>query len=135
MGYYSDLATEESWREDLSYPSPEMQLGWRIEDLLERLKTITGEAYETSRLCNPGSRYSREELLHAPADSFHLESDLLAALAAAEEKRAVLKAEKNGARAESVPDEEREEDGQMILRESSADAGLSGAGKEPKHVA
>ena len=40
MGYYSDLAIEDSYREDYSYPSPETQLRWRIEDLQSRLEDI-----------------------------------------------------------------------------------------------
>ena len=38
MGYYSNLAIEGTYHEDHSYPSPELQLKWRIEDLRSRLE-------------------------------------------------------------------------------------------------
>lgn len=37
MGYYSNLAIEGTYYEDHSYPSLELQLKWRIEDLRSRL--------------------------------------------------------------------------------------------------
>ena len=40
MGYYSNLAIEGTYHEDHSYPSPELQLKWRIEDLRSRLEDI-----------------------------------------------------------------------------------------------
>ena len=42
MGYYSELAIEDTYREDYSYPSPEMQLRWRIEDFKSRLEDTVG---------------------------------------------------------------------------------------------
>lgn len=42
VGYYSELALDDTFREDYSYQSPELQLQWRIEDLTVRLEDVSG---------------------------------------------------------------------------------------------
>lgn len=62
MGYYSELAIEDTYREGYSYPSPEMQLRWRIEDLKSRLEDITGGKYGVTAHYYMGCRYTKEDL-------------------------------------------------------------------------
>lgn len=54
MGYYSELAIDDTYREDHSYPSPELQLKWRIEDLRNRLEDISRGNMESSHSATRG---------------------------------------------------------------------------------
>ena len=45
MSYYSELAINDAYHENHSYPSPELQLKWRIEDLRSRLEDICAGNY------------------------------------------------------------------------------------------
>ena len=48
MGYYSELSIEGTYHEGHSYPSPELQLKWRIEDLRSRLEDISTGNYASA---------------------------------------------------------------------------------------
>ena len=96
MGYYSELAIEDTYREDHSYPSPEMQLRWRNEDLKSRLEDIAGGRYGVTAHCFMGCRFSEEDLAYAPPEYFSRASDIMTAISIAEEKLAVMEAEESG---------------------------------------
>lgn len=93
MGYYSELAIDNSFREDHSYPSPIMQLKWRIEDLYVRLDDISKGKYGVVTHYYMDCRYSNNDLAYAPPEYFSRESDIIAAIAIAEEKLAIIEAE------------------------------------------
>lgn len=93
MGYYSELAIEDTYREDYSYPSPEMQLRWRIEDLKSRLEDFAGGNYGVSAHYDMGCRFSKEDLAYVPPEYFSRASDIMTAISIAEEKLAVMEAE------------------------------------------
>lgn len=95
MGYYSELTIEDTYHEDYSYPSPEMQLRWRIEDLQSRLEDIAGDNYGVTAHYYMGCRYSKEDLAYAPPEYFSRASDIMTAISIAEEKLALMKAEKS----------------------------------------
>lgn len=95
MGYYSELAIEDTCREDYSYPSPEMQLWWRIEDLKIRLKEIAGGSYGVTAHYYMGCRFSKEDLAYTPPEYFSRVTDIMAAISIAEEKLALMEAEKS----------------------------------------
>ena len=63
MGYYSNLAIEGTYYEDHSYPSLELQLKWRIEDLRSRLEDISTGNYGITAHCFMGCRFSRDNLV------------------------------------------------------------------------
>ena len=94
MGYYSNLAIEGTYHEDHSYPSPELQLKWRIEDLRSRLEDISTGNYGITAHSFMGCRFSRDNLVaYTPPEYFSRESDVMDALAIAEESLAVMEAE------------------------------------------
>lgn len=93
MGYYSELAIDDTYREDHSYPSPELQLKWRIEDLRSRLEDISEGKYGIIAHCYTGFRYSKDDLSYTPPEYFCRESDILDAITIAEEKLALIEAE------------------------------------------
>lgn len=93
MGYYSDLAIEGTYHEDHSYPSPELQLKWRIEDLRSRLEDISTGNYGVTAHSFMGCRFSRDDLAYTPPEYFSRESDIMDALAIAEESLAAMEAE------------------------------------------
>ena len=95
MGYYSELAIEDTYREDYSYPSPEMQLRWRIEDLKSRLEDISRGGYGVTAHYYMGCRFSKEDLAYAPPEYFSRASDIMTAISTAEEKLAVMEAEES----------------------------------------
>ncbi|MED9914103.1 MAG: hypothetical protein UE499_04235 [Acutalibacteraceae bacterium] len=92
MGYYSELAIEDTCREDYSYPSPEMQLRWRIEDLESRLEDIVGGSYGITAHYYMGCRFSKEDLAYAPPEYFSRASDIITAISIAEEKLIAMEA-------------------------------------------
>ena len=68
MGYYSNLAIDTGKaRRDESYPSPEQQLRWRLEDLQDRLEELTlGRATGGGRcLTESDLRYTPPEWLYS----------------------------------------------------------------------
>ena len=80
MGYYSELAIDDTYREDYSYPSPELQLKWRIEDLRTRLEDISKGKYGIIARYYAGFRYSKDDLSYTPPEYFCRESDIMDAI-------------------------------------------------------
>lgn len=93
MGYYSELAIDDTYREDHSYPSPKLQLKWRIEDLRSRLEDISKGKYGVIAHRYTGFRYSKDDLSYTPPEYFCRESDIMDAITIAEEKLALIEAE------------------------------------------
>lgn len=94
MGYYSELALDDAFHEDYSYPSPELQLQWRIEDLIGRLEDVSDGNVGTAASKYREYRFSEDDLAYAPPEFFSRSSDIIAAIELAKEKMAALK-EKN----------------------------------------
>ena len=111
MGYYSELAIEDAYHEARSYPSPELQLKWRIEDLQSRLVDISMGHYGITAHCFMGCRFSRDDLAYTPPEFFSRVSDIMDALAIAEDRLAAMEAEeaenreieKNKTNTEEIP--------------------------------
>ena len=111
MGYYSELAIEDTYCEDYSYPSPEMQLRWRIEDLKIRLEDIVRGSYGVTAHYYMGCRFSKENLAYAPPEYFSRVSDIMTAISITEENLALMEAEEsefqleesNGQKTEEIP--------------------------------
>lgn len=95
MGYYSELAIEDTYRKDYSYPSPKMQLRWRIEDLKSRLEDIAGGSYGVTAHYYMGCRFSKEDLAYAPPEYFSKVSDIMTAISIAEEKLTAMEPEES----------------------------------------
>ena len=93
MGYYPQIAIEDTYRADYSYPSPELQLRWRIEELKSRFEDIAGGSYGVTAHYYMGCRFSKEELAYAPPEYFSRASDIITAISIAEENLAVMEAE------------------------------------------
>ena len=80
MGYFSDLAIEKEEQAvfvDHSYPSPEMQLQWRIEDLFNSLE----ETFDYS-----DCRLSRTDIEYALPEHLSSVDDIITAIAIAKHK-------------------------------------------------
>lgn len=90
MGYFSELAIDNDYCEDYSYPSPEMELKWRIEDLKDRLDEISKGNYGITAHYFMGCQFSEEDLAYTPPEYFSRASDILAAISVAEEKISAL---------------------------------------------
>lgn len=76
MGCFSSLALEyENDYEDYSYPSPECQLKWRIEDLYSRLEEIS-EGNIPRHLIDEGLRLTDDEIRYAIPEYFVRASDV-----------------------------------------------------------
>lgn len=93
MGYCFEPATEGDYHEGRSYPSSELLLKWRIEDLRSRLEDISTGNYGISAHYFMGCRFSRDELECTPPEYFSRESNITDALAIAEENLAATEAE------------------------------------------
>lgn len=93
MGYYSELAIEGTYHEDHSYPSPVLQLKWRIEDLRSRLEDISSGSYGITAHSFMGCRFFRDDLAYTPPKYFSRESDIMDALAIAEESLVAMEVE------------------------------------------
>lgn len=83
MGYFSDLSIHFS--DDLSYPSPEIQLRCRIEDLFMRLLKVSFEEKSTQET---GDCFSQEDYCYADPKYFKSERDIIIAIAMARHKLA-----------------------------------------------
>ncbi len=95
MGYFSELAIDNPYHEDHSAPSPELQLKWRIEDLWNRFDEIsTGKQRITTAHYLMGCSYSKDDLAFTPPELFSKGSDVMEAIAIAEERMASIEAEK-----------------------------------------
>ena len=84
MGYFSNLALEKEEQavfEDLSYPSPEMQLQWRIEDLFLRLEELHPESFNYS-----DCRLSRNDIEYVLPEHLSNVNDIITAIAIAKYK-------------------------------------------------
>ena len=110
--YFSELAIDNDYYEDYSYPSPEMELRWRIDDLKERLDEISKGNYGITAHYFMGCQFSDEDLTYTPPEYFSRASDILAAISIAEEKIAALEQKEviaeiddgvNGYQDESIP--------------------------------
>ena len=75
MGYYSNLALEYEEYEDYSYPSPDCQLKWRLEDLYSRLEEIR-EGNIPRHLVDEGLRLTDDEIRYAIPEYFVRASDV-----------------------------------------------------------
>ena len=118
MGYYSELAIEDTCREDYSYPSPEMQLRWRIEDIKRRLEDIVGGSYGITAHYYMGCRFSKEDLAYAPPEYFSRASDIITAISIAEEKLIAMKAAEADIQLKETTVPEIEEiPGQLTIRD------------------
>ena len=93
MSYYSELAINDAYHENHSYPSPELQLKWRIEDLRSRLEDICAGNYGITAHYFMGCRFSKDDLAYTPPEYFSRESDIMDALDIAEESLAAREAE------------------------------------------
>ena len=93
MSYYSELAINDAYHENHSYPSPELQLKWRIEDLRSRLEDICAGNYGITAHYFMGCRFSKDDLAYTPPEYFSRESDIMDALAIAEESLAAMEVE------------------------------------------
>lgn len=76
MGYFSRAATDvdAAGREERSYPSPELQLEWRLEGLLDRLEEF-GPGAEECR-----ARYTEDDLKYACPEDLLTREAVLAAI-------------------------------------------------------
>lgn len=92
MGYFSELVIDNEYYEDYSFPSPEMEWRWRIEDLKNRLEETANGNYGITAHYFMGCQFSREDLAYTPSEYFSRASDILAAISIAEEKIAIAEA-------------------------------------------
>lgn len=95
MGYYSALAIKDIHNDDCSYPSPDIQILWRMEDLQSRLEDVMAYRYGSPALYFMGYRFSNEDLSYAPPEDFYQVSDILAAISIANERLALLGGEES----------------------------------------
>lgn len=93
FSFYSELAIEGAYHENHSYPSPKLQLEWRIEDLRSRMEDISTGNYGITAYSFTGCRFSRDDLAYTPPKYFSRESNIVDALAIAEETLAAMEAE------------------------------------------
>jgi len=93
MGVYTEMTIENNRREDHSYPSPEKQLRWRIEDMQSRLEDISTGNYGVIAHYYMGCQYTKEELAYAPPEYFSRISDILTAISIAEQKLVLIETE------------------------------------------
>jgi len=76
MGYFSNLAIDkEEEYIDYSYPSPDTQLKWRLEDLYSRLEEIN-EGNIPRHLIDEGLRLTDDEIRYAIPEYFVRASDV-----------------------------------------------------------
>lgn len=89
MGYFSNLAIdkeEQATYEDHSYPSPEMQLQWRIEDLFNRLEELHHGRYNQETVDYSDCRLSRTDIEYALPEHLSNVDDIITAIAIAKYK-------------------------------------------------
>lgn len=89
MGYFSDLAIEKEEQAvfvDHSYPSPEMQLQWRIEDLFNRLEELHHGGYNQETFDYSDCRLSRTDIEYALPEHLSSVDDIITAIAIAKHK-------------------------------------------------
>ena len=89
MGYFSNLAIdkeEQATYEDHSYPSPEMQLQWRIENLFNRLEELHHGRYNQETVDYSDCRFSRTDIEYALPEHLSNVDDIITAIAIAKYK-------------------------------------------------
>lgn len=89
MGYFSNLSLEKEEQysyKDHSYPSPEMQLEMRIEDLFCRLEELQHGCFDKSIFDYGDCRLSRTDLEYALPESISSVDDIITAIALAKLK-------------------------------------------------
>ena len=89
MGYFSNIAIdkeEQATYEDHSYPSPEMQLQWRIEDLFNRLEELHHGRYNQETFVYSDCRLSRTDIEYALPEHLSNVDDIITAIAIAKYK-------------------------------------------------
>ena len=86
VGYVSELAIENEYYGDFSYPSPALESKWRIEDLKARLDEIEKGNYGITAHYFMGCQFSKEDLAYTPPEYFSRVSDIIDAIAIAEER-------------------------------------------------
>ena len=89
MGYFSNLEIEKEEQAvfvDHSYPSPEMQLQWRIEDLFNRLEELHHGKYNQETIDYSDCRLSRTDIEYALPDHLSNVDDIITAIAIAKHK-------------------------------------------------
>ena len=98
MGYFSEAAAEGGGCEDLSYPTPELQIKWRIEDLEEIAKRFDAARAGRQR----GRKYTQENFGYTLPECFSRREDILAAIAEARHRLAQLEAEETEPQGKAV---------------------------------
>lgn len=93
MGYFSEFAINDVCLEDYSYPSPKMQLEWRIEDLFSRLEDISPYDDIGAAASCMDCRFSDDDLAYALPKDFFRVGDILAAIEKSQHKLDLLEAE------------------------------------------
>lgn len=89
MGYFSNLEIEKEEQAvfvDHSYPSPEMQLQWRIEDLFNRLEELHHGKYNQKTIDYSDCRLSRTNIEYALPEHLSNVDDIITAIAIAKHK-------------------------------------------------
>lgn len=89
MGYFSNLAIEKEEQavfEDHSYPSPEIQLQWRIEDLFNRLEELHHGRCNQETFVYSDCRLSRTDIEYALPEHLTNVDDIITAIAIAKYK-------------------------------------------------
>lgn len=89
MGYFSNLEIdkeEHAVYEDHSYPSPEMQLQWRIEDLFNRLEELHHGMCNKETFDYSDCRRSRTDIEYALPETLSNVDDIITAIAIAKYK-------------------------------------------------
>lgn len=112
MGYFSELAIElEENYVDYSYPSPEIQAQWRIEDLRARFDEINRPGLHKGT-CPQDCIFACNDLVYVPPECFSKSSDIMAAIQMIEEKYALCEASIDND--DSLSIEEDEEDAEQL---------------------
>ena len=99
MGYFSQAAVNATGREERSYPSPVLQLEWRLEDLSDRLKEIDSGAGEYR------ARHTEDDLAYALPKDLPTREAVLAAIEVARSR--LGRSDLNAVPAENAASEEK----------------------------
>lgn len=89
MEYFSNLAIEKEEQavfEDHSYPSPEIQLQWRIEDLFNRLEELQHGGYNQETFDYSDCRLSRTDIEYTLPEHLSDVDDIITSIAIAKHK-------------------------------------------------
>ena len=119
MGYFSKLAAERAEREntDKCYSSAKTQLGWRIQELQDRLRELMKSSNNKS-LCfqnETGRRFSGEALRRLRPEDLCTADEVLRAIDQAKQQLAILEGQNYACFSDMIP-------GQMLISEIPAHA-------------